>query len=116
VIIRVTHGRVVPNGEASAFEILRKASAEVPRPDGLEAFLIGRRQVASSGVELIAITAWRDMDSLVTVMGPTWQVPTWLPGLEKYVVAGTLEHYETVAEDFEGIRTIGLDLSDLEAS
>ncbi len=116
MIIRVTHGRVVPNGEASAFEILRKATADVPRADGLEAFMLGRRYVGSDGVELIAITAWRDMDSLVTVMGPTWQMPTWLPGLDKYIVAGTLEHYETVAEDFEGIRTIGLDLPDREAS
>lgn len=103
---------MVRNHEAQAFEMLRKATEGQARPDGLEAFVIARR-ILQGRLELIAITSWRDLESMTAVMGPDWETPSWLPGLDQIVEDATVEHFETVAESFHGLAGLTPDTVDL---
>jgi hypothetical protein len=105
LIIRISRGRVRAGSEAEVFARLREATQGAGRPEGLEALFIGR-QMTSDGLELIAITAWSDADALLRVMGPGWESPRWIAGIEAFVTNGTVEHWETAVEDFESF--IGL--------
>lgn len=102
MIIRITRGRVRPGTEAEVFARLRDASEERGRPDGLRARFIGRHLTAD-GLELVAITVWSDVDTLIAVLGAGWESPRWLPGLEDLVTHSSVEHLETVVVDFEGL-------------
>jgi hypothetical protein len=108
LIIRISRGRVRSGSEAEVFSRLRDASEGAGRPEGLEALFIGRH-LTSDGLEIIAITAWTDADALIRVMGPGWESPKWLAGIEDLVTHGTVEHWETAIEDFETF--IGLQAS-----
>lgn len=108
MIIRISRGRVRSGSEAEVFARLRDATEGVARPEGLEALFIGRH-LTSEGLELIAITAWADADALIRVMGPGWESPKWLAGIEDLVTNSTVEHWETAVEDFETF--IGLQAS-----
>lgn len=108
LIIRISRGRVRAGSEADVFARLRDATEGAARPDGLEALFIGRH-LTSDGLELIAITAWTDADALIRVMGPGWESPKWLAGIEEFVTNSTVEHWETAVADFETF--IGLQTS-----
>jgi hypothetical protein len=106
LIVRISRGRIRPGGEAQAFALLRDSVAGTSgHPDGLEAFVIARRMVEGQ-LELVAMTTWRDLESLVRVIGPDWHSPSWLPGLRELVEASSVEHLETIAESFHGLGQI----------
>ncbi len=105
VIIRISRGRVRAGSEAEVFARLRNATEETGRPEGLEALFIGRHLTAD-GLELIAITAWSNIDALIRVLGEGWESPKWLAGVEEFVTNSTVEHWETAVDDFESF--IGL--------
>jgi hypothetical protein len=114
VIIRISRGRIRPGTEAEVFSRLRGAS-EAGRPDGLEAFFLGRHLTAD-GLELVAITVWRDIETLIGIMGDGWESPKWLPGLEELVTNSSVEHLETAVEDFESLSTIAAAPADVGAA
>jgi hypothetical protein len=106
LIVRISRGRIRPGGEAQAFALLRDSVAGTgAHPDGLEAFVIARRMVEGR-LELVAMTTWRDLQSMVRVMGPDWHAPSWLPGLRELVETSSVEHLETIAESFHGFGQI----------
>ena len=105
MIVRVSRGRVRRGDEAEVFAMLRDSVAASTHPDGLEAFVIARRMVEGQ-LELVAMTTWRDLDSMIAVMGPDWHTPSWLPGLQDLVESSSVEHLETIAESYHGFGTI----------
>jgi hypothetical protein len=108
LIIRISRGRVRAGAEAEVFTRLRDATDGAGRPDGLKALFIGRHLTAD-GLDIIAITAWTNVDALIRVLGEGWESPKWLAGIEDLVTHGTVEHWETAVEDFESF--IGLQAS-----
>ncbi len=105
MIIRISRGRVRAGSEAEVFTRLRDATEGAGRPEGLKALFIGRHLTAD-GLELIAITAWTDVEALIRVLGDGWESPKWLAGIEDLVTHSTVEHWETAVEDFDSF--IGL--------
>ena len=113
MIVRISRARIRRDAEADAFAILRSAvSGSDGQTDGLEAFAIARRLVDGQ-LELMAVTMWRDMGSLIATMGPSWADPAWLPGLAKLVETSSTDHYETVAESVRGLAGLELTGQDL---
>ena len=112
MIVRVSRGRIRRGDEAEAFAMLRDSVGASENPDGLEAFVIARRMIEGQ-LELVAMTTWRDFDSMVAVMGPDWQTPSWLPGLEDLVESSSVEHLETIAESYHGFGAIAQGSVDL---
>ena len=106
MIVRISRATVKPNSESAAFQILREAVQAAPRPAGLEAVFISRR-MANAGDELLAISVWQDLDSMVAVMSDDWQRPRFLPSLDSLIVDASVDHYETIAADFEALKSIG---------
>jgi hypothetical protein len=100
VIIRISRGRVRPGSEPEVFARLRGATEGQGRPDGLQALFIGRHLTAD-GLELIAITAWTDVDALIGVLGEGWETPKWLDDIEDFVTHSTVEHWESAVDDFD---------------
>lgn len=100
VIIRISRGQVRAGSEAEVFARLRDSTEGQGRPDGLQALFIGRHLTAD-GLELIAITAWADVEALIRVLGEGWETPKWLAGIEDYVTHSTVEHWETAVDDFD---------------
>ena len=100
VIIRISRGRVRAGAEPEVFTRLRDATVGQGRPEGLQALFIGRHLTAD-GMELIAITAWADVEALIRVLGDGWETPKWLAGIEDYVTHSTVEHWETAVEEFD---------------
>ena len=106
MIVRISRGRIRPGGEAQAFALLRDSVAGTgAHPDGLEAFVIAR-QMIEGRLDLVAMTTWRDLESMIKVMGPDWHAPSWLPGLPELVETSSVEHLETIAESFHGFGQI----------
>jgi hypothetical protein len=101
VIVRISRGRIRRGAEADAFGMLRRSVGGTTSTDGLESFIIARRMIEGQ-LELVAITTWRDLESMLAVMGQDWQTPSWLPDLEPLVESSTVEHLETIAERFSG--------------
>ena len=106
MIVRITRASIKANHEATVFQILREASAATPRPDGLEAMLISRRMGDGSD-ELVAITIWRDIDVLIATMGEGWHAPSFLPRLDPMLIEPSVEHYETIAENWDELQKLG---------
>jgi hypothetical protein len=106
VIVRISRARIKPNSEATAFQILREASSAAGRPPGLEALFISRR-MATTANELVAISVWSDLDAMMAVMTDDWQRPRFLPSLDPLLEDTSVDHYETIVEDFEELKTIG---------
>jgi len=113
MIVRVSRARLRRDREDGAFEFLRKAASSGDRPDGMEAMFIGRR-TAPGADEIVAITVWRDLNALIAVFGPTWSQPAFFPQLKEAIIDSSVEHFETIAERYEDLTTLGLGL-DLEA-
>lgn len=105
MILRISRGRIRRGNEAEAFGLLRDSIGGPNHPDGLEAFVIARRMIEEQ-LELVAMTTWRDLDSMIAVMGQDWQTPSWLPGLEPLVESSSVEHLETIAESFHGLADV----------
>jgi hypothetical protein len=105
LIVRITRAAIRPNSEAVAFGILRDATAATGRPNGLEAVFIARRGNGKLN-ELVAVTVWRDAETLTAVLGPGWENPAFLPALDPLLIDATVDHYETVAESYEDIMAI----------
>ncbi len=115
MIVRVSRARLRRDREDGAFEFLRKAASSADRPDGMEAMFIARR-TAPGADEILAITVWRDLNALIAVFGPTWSQPSFYAQLKEAIVDSTVEHFETIAERYEDLATLGLALDlDLEA-
>lgn len=108
MIVRVSRARLRRDREAGAFEFLRKAASADPRPDGMEAMFIGRR-TGNEADEIVAITVWRDLETLIAVLGPTWAEPSFFPELQAAIIDSTVEHFETIVERYEDLKTLGLD-------
>jgi hypothetical protein len=100
LIIRISRGRVRAGSEADVFARMRDATEGQARPEGLQALFIGRHLTAD-GLELIAITAWTNVDALISVLGEGWEAPKWLDGIGDLVTHSTVEHWETAVDDFE---------------
>jgi hypothetical protein len=112
LIVRISRGLIIPGGEAEAFALLRDSLAAGGRPDGLEAFVIARRMVEGQ-LELVAMTGWRDLPSMVAIMGSDLQSPSWLPRLAELVQASSVEYLESIADsygDLAGIDPAAIDL------
>jgi hypothetical protein len=108
----MSRGRIRRGQEAEAFGLLRESlTGQGPTP-GLVAFVIARRMVEGQ-LELVAWTTWRDLDSMVAVMGEDWQTPSWLPALAPLVESSSVEHLETIAESFRGLADVDPDAIDL---
>jgi hypothetical protein len=107
VIVRIRRARIRRDVEAEAFGLRRSAVGGGGATAGLEAFAIARRLVDGQ-LELMALTMWRDLDSLIGTMGPGWADPAWLPGLADLVESSSTEHYETVAESVRGLANLEL--------
>jgi len=108
MIVRLSRARLRRDREDGAFEFLRKASSAGPRPDGMEAMFIGRR-TGPDADELVAITVWRDLDTLMAIFGPSWSEPSFFPELNDAIIDSTVEHFETIVERYEDLSTIGLE-------
>ena len=108
MIVRLSRARLRRDREDGAFEYLRKASSAGPKPDGMEAMFIGRRTGADAD-ELLAITVWRDLDALIAIFGPSWSEPSFFPELKDAIIDSTVEHFETIAERYEDLPTLGVD-------
>jgi hypothetical protein len=106
VIVRISRARIKPNNESAAFQILRDAASATEAPPGLEALFLGRR-MADGGNELVAVTVWQDLESMTAVMSDDWQRPRFLPSLDPFLEEASVEHFETVAEAYEGLKGIG---------
>lgn len=106
MIVRISRARIKPNSEAAAFQILREGSDAFGRPPGLEALFISRR-MAATGNELVAISVWADLDATTAVLTDDWQRPRFLPTLDPLFGEASVEHYETVVENFDELKTIG---------
>ena len=102
MIVRISRGRIRRGHEADAFGLLRDSVGGQARPAGLEAFVIARRMLEGQ-LELVALTTWRDLDSMIAVMGVDWQTASWLPALAPLVESSSVEHFETIAESFHGL-------------
>ena len=112
MIVRISRGRIRRGHEAEAFGLLRESIAGQSRTPGLVAFVIARRMIEGQ-LELVALTTWRDLDSMVAVMGEDWLTPSWLPALAPLVEMSSVEHLETIAESFRGLADIDPDAIDL---
>ena len=108
----MSRGRIRRGQEAEAFGLLRESVAGQPVTPGLVAFVIARRMIEGQ-LELVALTTWRDLDSMVAVMGEDWQTPSWLPALAPLVETSSVEHLETIAGSFRGLADIDPDSVDL---
>jgi hypothetical protein len=106
VIVRISRARIKPNNEAAAFQILREGSAGTARPPGLEALFLARR-MSSAGDELLAVTVWSDLESMIAVMSDDWQHPRFLPSLDPLLEDASVEHFETIVESYETLKDIG---------
>lgn len=107
MIVRLSRARLRRDREDGAFEFLRKASTAGPRPDGMEAMFIGRR-TGTDADELVAITVWHDLEGLIATFGPEWAEPSFFPQLKDAIIDSTVEHFETIAEEYEDLSRIGL--------
>lgn len=105
MIVRISRARIKPNNESAAFEILREASTAAARPPGLEAMFISRR-MANAGNELVAITVWLDLESMITIMSEDWQHPRFLPSLDPLLEDSSVEHFETIVESFDTLTKV----------
>jgi hypothetical protein len=109
MIVRMSRARLRRDREDGAFEFLRKAASSGDRPDGMEAMFIGRR-TGSEADEIVAITVWRDLETLTAVFGPTWAEPSFFPELQAAILDASVEHFETIVERYEDLKTLGLDI------
>lgn len=106
MIVRISRARIKPNSESAAFQILRDAAGATAQPPGLEALFLARR-MSDRGNELVAVTVWLDLESMTAVMSDDWQRPRFLPSLDALLEDASVEHFETVAEAYEGLKGIG---------
>jgi hypothetical protein len=74
----------------------------------MEAMFIGRRTRADAD-EVVAITVWRDLDTLIAIFGPSWSEPSFFPELKDAIIDSSVEHFETIAERYEDLSVIGLE-------
>jgi hypothetical protein len=95
--------------EQQVFERIRQLTAALSRrPIGQHGVVIARRtDEASKRTELIAITLWEDLDSLIAMLGPDWQRAVSFPGFEALVTEGHSDHFETLAANWEEVARIG---------
>ena len=105
MIVRITRARVRPRNEAAAFGILRTVAASTPKPDGVDSLHIARRAMAD-GDELVAVTVWRDLEALQSLMGSDFQKPGFVPELDQLLEDVTVDLYETIVDQFEGLEAI----------
>ena len=102
----------IEGDEAEAFALLRSSLAGGMATEGLEAFVIARKMVDGK-LEFVAMTTWRDLDSMAAVMGPDWTTPSWLPRLAELVESSSVEYLETIAENFHGFASLDPESVDL---
>ena len=100
MIVRISRGRIRRGHEAEAFGLLRERSWPAGTTPGLVAFVIARRMIEGQ-LELVAMTTWHDLESMIAVMGQEWQTPSWLP--RSSPGQSSVEHLETIAESFRGL-------------
>jgi hypothetical protein len=113
LIVRISRGRIRRGHEAEAFGLLRETVvAGQGTTPGLVAFVIARRMIEGQ-LELVALTTWDDLESMIAVMGQEWQTPSWLPALQPLVESSSVEHLETIAENFRGLADIDPNAADL---
>ena len=93
LIVRISRGLIRRGAEPESFALLRDSLSGFGPTDGLEAFVIARRMVDGQ-LELVAMTGWRDLASMVAMMGPDLQTPSWLPSLGPLVEASSVEYLE----------------------
>ena len=74
----------------------------------MEAMFIGRRTGAAAD-EIVAITVWRDLDTLIAIFGPSWSEPSFFAEMKDAIIDSTVEHFETIAERYEDLSVIGLE-------
>lgn len=96
MVTRITRGRLMPNTESRVFQLLRTAAAAQPVVPGLVSMSLSRTLEGRDTV-LVAITVWSDVEAMARVLGPRWQAPSWMPGLDELVAEATVEILETVA-------------------
>lgn len=104
MIVRISRARIKPQTESAVFEVLRAATAGNTRPPGMHSIMIGRR-MDDSGNELVAITVWTDVEALQASMGPNYQTAQFFPALDAYLLDPSVEHFETVVDTFEDLKT-----------
>ena len=105
MIVRISRGLISPGNEAEAFALLRDSLSGSGPTDGLEAFIIARRMVEGQ-LELVALTGWRDLTSMIAVMGPDLQKASWLPRLADLVESSSVEYLESVAESYTALAAL----------
>ena len=108
MIVRITRGRIRPNNEGEAFEIVRQMMEATggTRPDGLEAVFLSRRAEGAT-IVIVSVTVWRDTEALTRVLGAAWTAPSFPPALAALLLESSVEHLETVAESFEDLALVG---------
>jgi hypothetical protein len=82
--------------------LLREAAGSTTRPSGLLGMSISR-QVVAGCAELVSVSIWQDMDTMVSVMGPRWREPAGLPGLEEAGTESKIELLEAVVTSYEDL-------------
>lgn len=100
VIIRVARGHVRQDAEGEVVARLRAAVEGRGRPEGLHALFIGRH-LTSAGMELIAITVWRDANAIAEVLGHGWESSKWMAGVDEHMSNSSVEHWESAVEEFD---------------
>jgi heme-degrading monooxygenase HmoA len=105
MITRITRGRLAPNAEGQVFQLLRNAAAASVGIPGLHSMSLSRT-VEDGQTILVAVTVWTDLAAMMALVGPDWQAPSWMPGVEEYVVSTTVEILETVATSAEDLKVL----------
>ena len=100
MLVRVNRARLKPGVEDAVFELLRAQAAQRARVHGLISLTIARRMDDGGPEELVAITFWEDLDSLISAMGPDWYRSAPFPGLAEHIDEATVDHFETVISSY----------------
>jgi heme-degrading monooxygenase HmoA len=108
VIVRVSRARIKPGMEEEVFSRIRQMTvARRGVPVGQRGVVIARRVAEDArATEVVAITIWEDMDSMIAILGPDWQRAVSFPSFQEYVTDGQADHYETLAVNWEGLLSI----------
>ena len=105
MLLRVYRYVITPGREADFAAFVRDRSIERVRElHGVESAWFASRD-EGSGSEFVAVTCWRDYDSMMRAVGPDLEKPIVAPVDVDYEVGGSAHHFENIDEPAVGSGT-----------
>jgi heme-degrading monooxygenase HmoA len=105
VLVRLYTYEITPGREADFEAFVRDRSIERVRDlDGVESAWFARRQEAGDW-RFVAVTCWRDYDSMRAAVGSNLELPIVAPDGVDYEVSGSAQHFENIDEPAVGSGT-----------